>query len=131
MLVYHGTHKDNLESILKNGLYGGGGYDPSHLHAREADDPQNGCTPASLLEFVTFFWDDQTGEKPVGNSLGDLVCLEIDVTGISLDDGWDGPGTWACNQTIPPNRIRVLSDEETWSVGVSVPVSWRPSSVSK
>lgn len=123
MLLYHGTHRDNVESILKHGLWGGGDYDPSHLHVRESDDAYAGATPAGLAEFVSMFFAESL---PTLDDLEKIVILEIDVTGIPLRDGWDGEGTYTCYQTVEPSRIRVLSDEETWAVGACVSVEYSP-----
>jgi hypothetical protein len=125
MLVYHGTHRDNLESILKNGLYGGGGYDPAHAATRSVDDPEIsegfhgslGWLPADVIDFVSSLHN--CGYE-------DMVVLEIDVTDLRVEEGWDGPGTLAIYETVAPDRIRVLPDEETWAVGTSVPVTDRP-----
>jgi hypothetical protein len=40
--------------------------------------------------------------------LEDVALLAVDVTGLDLEPGWDGDGSFAYAGTISPNRISLL-----------------------
>jgi RNA:NAD 2'-phosphotransferase (TPT1/KptA family) len=92
--VYHATPRTNLSSILQDGLYGGGGFDPAH--AAEL----SWAEPADLVDFVSNLF---------AIAPSDVVVLELDITGLAYEEGWDGEGTVAINETVPPSRIKVVT----------------------
>ena len=101
MIVYHTTHKNNIESIVTHGLLPG--------YTR------------SIWTDITESYDERYGFRPIyvsnepGYGASDDAIVAIDVTGLDLlpdypamDDegGWERD-TWAMRGPIPADRISV------------------------
>lgn len=89
MIFYHATPRDNLNSILREGLAFEHGCDPVHL----ADDGQWAAELVAMIRDI----------DPV-----EVVVFMVDVSGLPIDEGWDGPGTYLVGHAISADRLTLL-----------------------
>lgn len=100
--LYHITRRDNVGSILREGLL----TESEHLTSLEDDD----------RIYLTSDWIDVLYNDAEFWSY-DLSLLEVDVTGLELVvdpeyDQVDEEWVWYCISNIDPDRIRYLGDLE-------------------
>lgn len=85
--MYHATHRDLVETILREGLRPDPEYgDPVHL----ADEPDFAFSSA----YIARDWEDY-----------EIATLVVDVGGLTLGPGADGEGSHTFQGVIGPERL--------------------------
>lgn len=88
MELYHATPRANVEKILSQGLRPVSPLWPIHMSIE-----------SSYESLVAFCHDVDDA---------DVAVLRVEVEGLTLSTGFDGPDTLTCYHPIPPSRIRLV-----------------------